>query len=191
MTRINLLPWRETLRKERQRQFASIALGAVILMALIVLYVHVHISGLMETQEVRNNYLKSEISKVDKKIKEIKTLEAEKTQLLARMNVIQQLQRHRPQIVYLFSDFVHVVPDGVYFTRLSQSGNVISIEGRAQSNARVSALMRNLDASPWLEDPQLEVIQTVNTNSQRVSKFKLHVRQSNLGGVPEDIAGQG
>lgn len=191
MTRINLLPWRETLRKERQRQFASIALGAVILMALIVLYVHVHISGLMETQEVRNNYLKSEISKVDKKIKEIKTLEAEKTQLLARMNVIQQLQRHRPQIVYLFSEFVHVVPDGVYFTRLSQSGNVISIEGRAQSNARVSALMRNLDASPWLEDPQLEVIQTVNTNSQRVSKFKLHVRQSNLGGVPEDIAGQG
>jgi len=178
MTMINLLPWRETLRKERQRQFASSALGAVILMVLIVLYVHVHINGLKETQEVRNKYLQTEIEKVDKKIKEIKTLETEKSQLLARMNVIQQLQRHRPQIVYLFSEFVRAVPEGVYFTQLSQKDDVISIEGKAQSNARVSALMRNLDASPWLENPQLEVIQTVEENNQRVSKFKLRVRQS-------------
>lgn len=180
MTQINLLPWREMRRKEAQRQFASLAAGAVVLMGLIILYVHLHIGGLMEQQQARNEFLNTEIATVDKKISEIKELESERKKLLARMDVVQQLQSQRPRIVYLFKEFVNVLPDGVYLTQLKQIGDTITIDGLAQSNARVSTVMRNIDASEWLDKPKLEVIETTTNKQQteRASHFQLLVKQS-------------
>jgi type IV pilus assembly protein PilN len=177
MTRINLLPWRETLRKEQQRQFISIAAGAAILMAVIVFYVHIHIGGLIDGQTARNNFLQKEITSVDEKITEIRQLEAEKQQLLARMNIIQQLQSRRPEIVHVFDEMARSVPDGIYLTSVKQQGESLIIEGVAESNARVSAFMRNLDASKWFTNPALVVIESKEKENVRTSQFKLVVRQ--------------
>lgn len=177
MTRINLLPWRETLRKELQRQFISIAAGAAVLMAVIVFYIHIHIGGMIDTQTARNTFLEKEIASVDEKITEIKQLESEKQQLLARMNIIQQLQSRRPEIVHVFDEIVRSVPDGIYLTGLKQQGDSLVIEGVAESNARVSAFMRNLDASEWFSNPGLVVIESKEKESVRTSQFKLNVKQ--------------
>ncbi len=189
MTTINLLPWREMLRKERRRQFASIAVGAVVLMGAIVLYVHLHIGGLIDDQNGRNAFLEAQIKKVDKQIAEIKDLESEREKLLARMNIIQQLQSNRPQIVHLFAELVNTLPDGVYLTSVKQDGGSLVIDGEAQSNARVSAFMRNLDASQWLTKPRLDVIKAVDAkNGERNSNFTLRVSQVSKDGTPEDAA---
>jgi type IV pilus assembly protein PilN len=181
MTRINLLPWRETRRKEQQRQFFSIAAGAVILMGMTLLYVHLHMSSLIEGQEQRNRFLQDEIAKVEEKIAEIRALETKKQQLLARMDIIQQLQTRRPEIIHIFDELVRAVPSGMYLTGITQTGQVIVIEGSAQSNARISTLMRNLDGSDWFNDPKLDVIEADSRETARVSKFKLTVRQARLG----------
>lgn len=178
MTQINLLPWRETRRKEAQRQFASVAAGAVVLMGLTIFYVHWHVSGLMERQQVRNEFLQKEIEVVDKKIAEIKELEAERKKLVARMEVVQQLQSQRPRIVYLFRELVNVLPDGVYLTNIKQADSALTVDGIAQSNARVSAVMRNVDASEWLDKPRLEVIETTTKQGERTSRFQLSVKQT-------------
>ena len=177
MTRINLLPWRETLRKEQQRQFISVAAGAGVLVAVIVFYVHFHIGGLIDQQTARNNFLEKEITLVDEKITEIKQLESEKQQLLARMNIIQQLQSRRPEIVHIFDEMARSVPDGIYLTSIKQLGNSLVIEGVAESNARVSAFMRNLDASKWFKNPGLVVIESKENESVRTSNFTLNVTQ--------------
>jgi type IV pilus assembly protein PilN len=181
MTRINLLPWRETRRKEQQRQFFSIAAGAVILMGMMLLYVHLHMNSLIEGQEQRNRFLQDEIAKVEEKIAEIRALETKKQQLLARMDIIQQLQTRRPEIIHIFDELVRAVPSGMYLTGITQTGQVIVIEGAAQSNARISTLMRNLDGSDWFNDPKLDVIEADSRETARVSKFKLTVRQARLG----------
>lgn len=186
MTRINLLPWREMLRKEREREFYSIAGGAAVLMLLVIVYVHFHMNGVIEEQNSRNGFLEDEIKKVEKQIEEIKGLEAEKTKLLARMKVIEELQGQRPQMVHLFDELVKAVPDGVYLTSLKQDGDSVAIEGIAQSNARVSAFMRNIDASPWLAEPRLNVIQSLDSGKggQKGSKFILNIKQVMEKGVP-------
>ncbi|KAF0191717.1 MAG: type IV pilus assembly protein PilN [Gammaproteobacteria bacterium] len=178
MTQINLLPWRESRRKEAQRQFASVAAGAVVLMGLTIFYVHWHVSGLMEQQQARNEFLKKEIEVVDKKIGEIKELESARKKLVARMEVVQQLQSQRPRIVYLFREIVNVLPDGVYLTSVKQVENALTVEGIAQSNARVSTVMRNVDASEWLDKPRLEVIETAPKLGDRSSRFQLSVKQT-------------
>lgn len=177
MTRINLLPWREIRRKEQRRQFFSVAAGASILMGMIVLYIHIHVSGLITAQEQRNKYMRDEIAAVDAKIAEIKSLETKKQQLLARMNIIQELQTRRPEIVHIFDELVRAVPAGLYLTRISQQGDNIVIEGVAESNARVSAFMRNLDGSEWFVAPRLDVIEADAKSATRSSVFKLTVRQ--------------
>lgn len=177
MTRINLLPWRETSRKEQQRQFISIAAGASVLMAVIVFYVHIHVGGLIDGQAARNNFIEKEIALVDEKISEIKQLESEKQQLLARMNIIQQLQSRRPEIVHIFDEIVRRVPDGIYLTSVKQRGESLVIEGVAESNARVSAFMRNLDASQWFKNPGLVVIESKEKENVRTSSFTLNVTQ--------------
>ncbi|MDR2876534.1 MAG: PilN domain-containing protein, partial [Chromatiales bacterium] len=138
MTRINLLPWRENRRKEERRQFMSLAGGSVMLMAVIVFYVHLHIGGLIDGQERRNEFMTGEIARVDAMITEIRAIETKKQQLLARMKIIQELQGQRPQIVHLFDELAQAVPSGMYLTRVAQQGDVLVIEGIAQSNARVS-----------------------------------------------------
>lgn len=177
MTRINLLPWREIRRKEQRRQFISVAGGAALLMAVIVLYVHIHIGGLIDGQERRNKFMTDEIARVDAMIAEIRTLETKKQQLLARMNIIQELQTRRPEIVHVFDELVQAVPQGMYLTRVSQQGDVLVIEGIAQSNARVSSFMRNLDGSPWFTGPRLDVIEADAKDASRNSRFKLTVNQ--------------
>ncbi len=159
MAHINLLPWREERRKEQLRQFLTMLGLSVVLMILIILAVHLQYNRMISAQESRNRFLKNEITAVEKQIREINTLAKEKKRLLARMEVIQQLQRNRPGIVHLFEEMVKVIPEGVHLKSLKQNGKNLTINGIAQSNARVSAYMRNIDASPWLTKPQLNIIQ--------------------------------
>ena len=147
MAHINLLPWREELRREQQRQFFTIMGLSVILMGLIILAVHLRISGMIDHQESRNRFLQTEIKKVEKQIAEIKKIEQEKRRLLARMEVIQELQRNRPEIVHMFDEIARITPEGIYLETMSQSGNKLVLTVVAQSNARVSALMRNIEGS--------------------------------------------
>ncbi|KPK40564.1 MAG: hypothetical protein AMJ69_01870 [Gammaproteobacteria bacterium SG8_47] len=179
MARINLLPWREELRRQRLKQFVSIALGSVVLAALIVLLVHMNIAGAIDAQDSRNEFLKRKIKEVEEQIKEINELEAEKQRLLSRMEIIQQLQHNRPEVVHLFDEIVRRVPEGISLATIKQSSNSVVITGRAQSNARVSALMRNLNDSEWFAQPRLDIIQTKGKSNEanRASDFTLRVQQ--------------
>ncbi len=181
MPRINLLPWREELRKQKQKEFGIMVGLAGLAMVGIIFLVQVQIGQMIENQKRRNHFLDEEIAKIDKKIKEIKDLEKEKENLLARMNVVEQLQTSRPEVVHLFDELVTALPDGVYLTSLVQKGRSITLEGYAQSNARVSSFMRNLDNSPWLTSPDLKRIQAVTRSdlgSVRLSRFTLVVTQT-------------
>jgi len=178
MARINLLPWREEQRKERMKQFQTIAGLAAFLMLAIILLVHIRIGGFIDNQTSRNSFLQQEIKTLEKKIAEIKELEKEKSNLLARMNIIQQLQSSRPQVVHVFDQLVSTIPTGVYLTGIKNSGPIITLDGFAQSNARVSSYMRNVDDADWLTGPRLDVIETQNDKGQRISKFTLVVKQT-------------
>jgi type IV pilus assembly protein PilN len=175
-TRINLLPWREMRRKEQDRQLLTIAVGAWILMGVIIFYAHVHVSALIENQNKRNDFLNQEIAKVELEIKEIAELKKKRADLIARMNVIYQLQGDRAKVVHLFDELARKLPEGVYLASLNHTGSNIALKGVAQSNARVSALMRNLAASDWFAEPELEVITVKAQGSDRVSEFSLKVK---------------
>lgn len=179
MAHINLLPWRETLRKEKQRQFYSmLGLTAVIGLATVI-GAHIFFSSLIENQNSRNAALNTEISMVDKKIKEIKELDKTKQALIDRMEIIQQLQRSRPEIVHIFDEMVTTLPNGLYLSELIQKENSLKIKGMAESDARVSNYMRNLEASPWLASPKLSVIQSrpgkEKNDSLNIRNFVLEV----------------
>ncbi len=178
MAQINLLPWRETLRKEKQKEFVSITAFAAAVTAVLIGVVHIHMSGVIKYQERRNQFLENEIKILDGKIKEVEKLEATKKALIDRMNVIQNLQATRPQIVHLFDELVHTLPDGIYLKGVKQSGKKLNISGEAESNARVSAYMRNIDGSEWLAAPRLNVIETRKSGIGRVSSFKLQASQT-------------
>lgn len=175
-TRINLLPWREMRRKEQDRQLLTIAVGAWILMGVIIFYAHIHVSALIENQNKRNEFLNQEIAKVEKEIKEIAELKKKRADLIARMNVIYQLQGDRAKVVHLFDELARKLPEGVYLTSLNHDGGSIALKGTAQSNARVSALMRNLASSDWFAEPELEVITVKPKGSDRVSEFSMKVK---------------
>ena len=184
-TKINLLPWREELRKEQDRQLFVLAAVAWMLMGVVVGYGHFHMTGRIEAQNARNNYLKKEISKLDKQIAEIKDIKKKRAALVARMNVIYRLQADRTKLVYVMDGLVKTIPEGVFYTKLTKSGNTIKIEGTAQSNARVSALMRNFETSPWFKNPDLAVINVKGSGGSRVSDFKMTVQQGS--GTSEDV----
>lgn len=176
MTRINLLPWRETLRTERQKSF-FIAMGsASAAMILIILAIHLFVGSQIEYQNKRNSFIKMEIDKVDLKIRKIKDIENEKSRLLARMHIIQQLQTQRPEIVHIFQELVKRLPEGIYLTSAEEEAGSLVLSGIAQSNARISAFMRQLDLSDWFKSPRLEVIQADENDAVRTSRFKLAVR---------------
>lgn len=176
MSRINLLPWREERRKELTAKFLTHAAGVAIAAALIVGAGRVHVGNLMSYQQARNQYLQSEINILNTKLQEIKDIEKTKANLLARMNIIQELQRSRPEIVHLFEELVTTLPEGVWLQSIEQQSRNLHIEGSAESNARVSAYMRNLEASDWLKNPVLEVIQA-GSKKERVALFKLRLEQ--------------
>jgi type IV pilus assembly protein PilN len=177
MAHINLLPWREELRKQKQQQFAVVGVGTAVMGALLVLLAHMQMESLIERQNERNKFLDTEIAELDKKIEKIKELEKTKTALLARMDIIQQLQRSRPQSVHLMDALVYTLPDGVYLDRITQKANSLMLTGTAQSNARVSAYMRNIDGSDWMGNPKLDVIKTKGADQRRSAEFILRANQ--------------
>jgi type IV pilus assembly protein PilN len=180
MAKINLLPWREELRAEKTRQFASLLGLSAFMTGLIILLVHINIANQIGHQEDRNKILQTEIDSLDLAILKIKQLEKTKQELLSRMEVIQSLQQRRPQIVHLFDEIVRTVPEGIYITAIKQTGHELTINGVAESNGRVSAYMRNIDASEWMATPKLKVIET-KKGTLRSSTFILTTSQSAPG----------
>ena len=176
MIRINLLPWREARRKAHNLQF-FILMGMVAgLAASIVLLVHGYYATRISTQTERNRFLKDENAKLDKEIEEIKKLKEEIQALLSRKQVIETLQADRAQTVHLLDQLVRQMPEGVYLRTLTQRGLGVNILGYAQSNARVSTLMRNIESSPWLADPKLVEIKASTVNKKRVSEFNMNLQ---------------
>jgi len=172
--RINLLPHREERRKRARQHFGVLAGLSAVLGIVIVGAVHVINANRISAQAERNTFLKSEIAKLDKQIDEIKKLKDEIAALLARKQVIETLQADRAQTVHLLDELVNVMPEGVYVRTVRQRGLKISVVGYSQSNARVSTLMRNIDASPWLERPELVEIRAANVANRRVSEFNMN-----------------
>ncbi|MEN7341820.1 MAG: PilN domain-containing protein [Pseudomonadota bacterium] len=159
MPKINLLPWREELRKERQKLFL-VSVGAAIVAALLITAgINVVFSNMIDYQEARNNRLTEEIVKLDEAIKEISGIERQKERLLARMDVIEDLQQSRPEIVHLFDELTRTLPDGVHLNRVTQNGRAVSVSGIAESSTRVSSYMRNVDESEWVGGPELGKIE--------------------------------
>ena len=187
MPRINLLPWREDERKERKVAF-TVALGISALAAGVVTFaVYLMFGSMIDAQEHRNESLRTEIKKLDKQIEEINDLESSKQKFIARMEIIEKLQRSRPEIVHVFDEIVRTLPDGVYLTGVKQTDKKFRFEGVAQSSTRVSSFMRNLDGSEWLRNPELEVVQTTKDKGPG-SNFTLYADQVSTA---QDEGGKG
>jgi type IV pilus assembly protein PilN len=184
MAHINLLPWREAARQQRQQEFLIIGGIALSITLVIALLVHISIEGRISDQLNLNDYLNAEIAKLDIQIKEIKDLEKTKEDLTSRMEVIQQRQKSRPEIVRLFDELVTALPEGVYLTLLQQTGRSVGVEGRAQSNARVSAFMRKIEASQTIGKPRLLLIENKDKTDTGLSHFRLSFDQ--ISPVEED-----
>ena len=193
MPHINLLPWRDDLRKRREKEFIVTAVIAALMMGGVVLAVHLHYESRIAYQNQRNTFIEAEISGLDKKIKEIENLKKERDSLIARTKVIQDLQAGRPEIVHVFDELVTTLPDGVYYTKVSQKGRRLNLTGVAQSNARVSSLMRSLNTSTWFDNSELVEITTSEQKDTgvRLSRFILKVGQEKQKKANEEQAGSG
>jgi type IV pilus assembly protein PilN len=189
MARINLLPWREELRSQRKTEYLTVV-GICAVAALLVWGgIHWHFNERIDYQKSRNDYLQTEISNLDVKIAQIQELEKEKDRLLARMKAIETLQTSRPIIVHIFDELVRSLPEGVYLKEITQNGKEIVIKGVAQSNARVSNYMRNVEKSEWLEKPSLDIIQTSTEDGRRIATFTLKFNQSSPSSDTDEDAG--
>jgi len=189
MPRINLLPWREGQRNERKLAFAVAMGGAFVAAAVATGVVYIAFGSMIDAQEARNEKLRNEIKLVDKQIEEINNLESSKQKFIARMHIIEELQRSRPEIVHVFDEIVRTLPEGVYLTGVHQSGSKLRFDGVAQSSTRVSSFMRNIDGSDWLKNPDLEVVQT-NQGNGPGSNFTLTAEEvPTTAAGPDDNAG--
>ena len=191
MPRINLLPWRDAQRKERKLAFL-VALGVAALAAGVTSFAaYLMYGSMIEAQERRNTQLTMAIKKLDKEIEEINSLENAKQKFIARMEIIEKLQRSRPEIVHVFDEIVRTLPEGVYLTSVKQNGMRLKFEGIAQSSTRVSSFMRNIDGSQWLRNPELQVVQTTK-GSGPGSSFTLTADQvTTAGGEDADSKAKG
>ena len=189
MARINLLPWRAERRKQRQREFQGMlglaALAGVLLSFLVWFYFDRQIAG----QHERNSFLQAEIVKVQKQNEEIKELDSKKDRLLARKKVIEELQANRSQMVHLFDSLVRTIPDGVTLTSIKQEGEILTLNGRSQSNARVSTYMRNLEGSGWMTNPDLNIIEAKEGKPGLPYEFNLKVKLANPNAPKDDEGG--
>ncbi len=186
MPSINLLPWREAERQRRQREFLVAMAGAVVAGVVVVGLVAFFYEGLISTQNSRNARLTAEIQELDKSIEEIEGLERQKERLLARMEIIERLQKSRPEIVHLFDEITRRLPEGVYLTALRQRGDDIEVTGVAESSTRVSALMRQVEASDWLTDPGVTRVQTTANGPTRNATFEVTMKQVSNEADEED-----
>jgi len=188
MPSINLLPWRQALRQRRRKEFL-VGIGAAVgLAALITLLAHLAVSSMIDAQNRRNDLLKAEIAELDKAIEQILALEEQKARMISRMEVIDRLQASRPEVVKLFDQIVAALPEGVYLTSVKQSGKKLEFNGVAQSSTRVSAFMRNIDASESLSAPELKVIQT-GSNAGPGAQFTLFASQRAPASAAEEEQG--
>ncbi len=187
MPRINLIPWREAERKRKRQEFGVGAFGALVAAGAIAFLVNLQMVGAIDDQKERNQYLNDEIAKLDKQITEILALEQQKQRLRARIQVIEQLERSRPEIVHVFDQLVRTIPDGVSLTELKQTDRKLQLKGLAQSSTRVASYMRNLDASEWLKDPALDILETKGAGDGG-SDFTLNAMQENpqVAANPDD-----
>ncbi|MEO8716658.1 MAG: PilN domain-containing protein [Burkholderiales bacterium] len=188
--RINLLPHREERRKRGRQHFAVLG-GLTAMLGLVIVGAgYLYVAGLISAQDQRNTFLKSEIAKLDKEIAEIKKLKDEIAALLARKQIIETLQADRAQTVHLLDQLVRQMPEGVYLRQLRQRGLAVNVQGYAQSNARVSTLMRNIESSPWLSNPQLIEIKAARVGNKRLSEFtmNLDLKRVQLKEAPKDAA---
>lgn len=185
MPKINLLPWREELRQKRKKDFLMALGGAVLIAGFITFATKLTVGQWIQNQESRNTVLKTEITELDRQIDEILGLENQKERLLGRMDIIEQLQRSRPEIVHLFDELVDALPEGVFLTEISQTAARVEISGTAQSSTRVSALMRNIDGSEWFRDPGLDVVQTVVNGAARNAEFTIFAQQVSMNDEQE------
>jgi type IV pilus assembly protein PilN len=160
MPRINLLPWRDEQRRERKLRFMVALGGATVASGLLAFIGYLMLGSMITSQQARNDRLRVEIKRLDKEIEEINSLEASKQRFIARMEIIERLQRSRPEIVHVFDEIVHTLPEGTYLTSVKQTDKHVRFDGVAQSSTRVSAFMRNIDSSEWLKNPELEVVET-------------------------------
>lgn len=176
MAKINLLPWRDDLRAKQQQDFVASIGAAVLVTCLVLLLVYMYVEGLKEYQTSRNQLLKNEIAVLDKKIAEIKDIEQKKNRLLTKIDVIQKLQESRPEIVHLFDELAKSTPEGVYLTKFVQVDANLTMDGKAESNARVSAFMRAIDSSLWLNSPNLSVIKGQGKNNDEMNDFSLKAK---------------
>ena len=186
MPAINLLPWREAERQKRQRDFGVALGGAVVVGIAVIMAAMFAFSEMIDNQEERNDRLTAEIKVLEAKITEIDALERQKERLIARMEIIEQLQQSRPEIVHLFDELSRQLPEGVYLTGMKQTGSRVEIRGVAQSSTRVSALMRQIDASDWLGDPEVERVETKQSGNSRQSEFVVYLKQKQPGLGAED-----
>jgi type IV pilus assembly protein PilN len=191
ITVINLLPWREELRQEQKKQFGILTALMMFLAAAIVGLIHIQMVTKIDYQLSRNKFMSDEISKLDEEIAEISELRKIRRSLVERMEVIQDLQRSRPSIVHLFTEIVSTVPNGVYLESLTQTGSNLLMNGQAESNARVSTYMRNLDASDWLKAPNLNVIEIEDIKVNRISTFTLTVKQTSPDANEDEVSDDG
>ncbi len=180
MVRINLLPHREQKRQARQRQFISMAIGLAVLAIAVVGLVHVVIAARIDNQTSRNKLLQDEIAKLDEQIKEIDKLREQTQALLARKQIVETLQANRTEAVHLLDQLVRQLPDGLYLRSVKQAGGKVTLVGYAQSNARVSTLMRNIESSPWLTQPELVEIKSVPLEKQKINEFTLNLQVKRL-----------
>lgn len=187
MARINLLPWREELREMRRKRFL-LALAGVLLAAIgAVLMVDQYIAGEIDRQMARNHHVSQQIGRLDDRIKQISELKTRRQQLVERMRIIQDLQGNRPVSGRIFDQLARTLPDGVYFTEVKMTDNMLSIRGAADSNNRVSDLMRNLDGSDWFDAPSLTEVKTNASGAlDQANVFQLTVRQARPSAAPED-----
>ncbi|MDH3987779.1 MAG: PilN domain-containing protein [Gammaproteobacteria bacterium] len=177
MPRINLLPWREEERKKRQQDFMVALAASVIAAAAVVGLTLFGYVQAIENQQARNLRLETEIAELERSIAEIDGLEAQKERLLARMEIIEQLQRSRPEIVHLFDEISRQMPEGVYLNGMKQTGMSVELKGVAQSSTRVSALMRQADQSEWLTDPSVTKVETTESGPARQAEFVVNLKQ--------------
>lgn len=175
MRKINLLPWREQLRREQQRNFMLLLALVAVLAAGVVFGAKQYFDARISAQEARNNYLRQEIAKLDRQIVRIRDLDETRQRLLDRKRVVEELQANRTLMVRLFDQLIRTVPSGIRLTKVSQSGSTITIEGVSQSQARISNYMQNIDASPVLHDPKLQIIEAIDKpeDPQMPFRFKL------------------
>ena len=178
MIRINLMPHRAIRREALKRQFIGFAVGVALFGVVIWFLVHSMYVDRIEDQQGRNRLLETEIAQLDKQIEEIKKLREQTAQLLARKKVVESLQANRAEAVHLLDELVRQLPDGVFLKGVKQTGQKVLINGYAQSNARVSTLMRNLESSPWLEQAALVEIKSATHDNQRLSEFQLNINIS-------------